>query len=62
MRDTLEKRVEEIKKSLDQAAAQYNFWVGRLEEATYILQSNHALNSLPKIENLGESKDLFLMS
>ena len=54
MKNILEKRIEEIKKSLDQAAAQYNFWVGRLEEATYILQNKNVLSSSSEIENLSE--------
>lgn len=55
MKELLESRIAEIKKSLDQAAAQYNFWVGRLEEATYILQNKNVLSSSSEIENLSEN-------
>ena len=35
----IEQRIIEISKSIEQSAANHNAWIGRLEEAKYMLQS-----------------------
>ena len=51
MKDLVEDRVAQLKKDVDNQAAQYNFAVGRLEEAQTLLnqinEKEHADANLP---------------
>ena len=38
-KEALESRIAEVRKNVDSSAAQYNFWVGRLEEASSLLNN-----------------------